>query len=83
MVKVTGPAMSLDAQKTIGNTLTYQRRPSGHSVYLKAHPGSVSPTPVSAAQAARRVFVSEAIAAWNALSPAEKQEWNEYIFPST
>ena len=83
MVKVTGPAMSLDAQKTIGNTLTYQRRPSGHAVYFKNNPGHRTPTVPSASQLAQRAYVAEAIAAWNALTPAEKQEWNDYIIPST
>jgi hypothetical protein len=81
MVKVTGPAMSLDAQKTIGKTLTYQRRPSGHSVYFKNNPGHRTPTVASVAQAARRVFVQEAIAAWNALTSSEKEEWNAFIVP--
>jgi hypothetical protein len=79
MVKVTGPAMSLDAHKTIGNTLTYQRRPSGHAVYFKNNPGHRTPTLATPAQLEQRALIAEAIAAWDDLEPSERQAWNEYI----
>jgi hypothetical protein len=76
MAKVNGPLLSLDAQKTIGKTLTFQRRPSGHAVYLFSKPGSVKKFTPSADQLTQRDNIKLLVESWQALSSAEKHQWD-------
>jgi len=75
MVKLTGPALSLDASKSLGKLMTFQKRPSGHAVYFKSRPGDISPLFPTAPQVVQRALIAEAVAAWKALSAAEKASW--------
>ena len=75
MVKVTGPAMSLDAQKTLRKTLTFQRRPSGHSVFKRTIPHD----PYTINQIKHRAIIKEAVSKWHQLSTSEKQQWEDFL----
>lgn len=75
MVKLTGPALSLGASKSFGKLMTFQKRPSGHAVYFKRKPGDLSPLFPTAPQFTQRAGIAEAVAAWQALTAAEKASW--------
>lgn len=77
MAKVIGPVLSLSASKSMKDTVTFQRRPSGHAIYLKTSPGDKNPFVPSAGQLAQRVIIGQAVASWKALSPSEKAQWDE------
>lgn len=76
MPKVTAPLFSLAASKTFGNVLTFQKRASGHVVYLKNVPGSISPFTPSGAQNAVRAEIKLRVEAWQALSASFKSQWD-------
>jgi len=76
MSKVTGPLFSLGASKTLRDTLTFQRRPSGHAVYLKTQPGKVTPFTPSAGQIAQRAVIATRVSDWQALSASDKANWD-------
>ena len=71
MAKLHKPLLSLGARGTIADTLTFQKRG-------KTHYGRQKPIPIdpkSEAQLAQRQRYKDAVAVWNALSPAEKEAW--------
>ena len=74
---VTGPLFSLSASKTLKKILTYQRRLTGHSVYLYSKPGDVSPFFPSASQVAQRLVVKNLVSAWQALNSGYKAVWDK------
>lgn len=81
MPKVGAPLISAGAHGDFGRLLNFHQRPSGHAV-AKAHkPGSVvkSHADPSASQEVIRAYMKEAVEHWQSLSPAERQQWNEYV----
>jgi len=76
MPKVTGPAFSLAASKSLKKTLTYQKRPSGHAVYPHEKPGGREPFTPSPKQTAQRSHIGELVARWQALAAATKELWD-------
>ncbi len=76
MVKIVGPALSLDAGGTIKKTLIFQARPGGHFLARYHKPGSRSKTNASTAQLAQRALVGQAVAAWHELTPEQQAEYN-------
>ena len=79
MAKLKGPLFSLAASGTIKKILTFQERFSGAVAYLYRKPGDVKPFTPSAAQTEIRDWMTAAVAAWKALEPAERGQWNDYI----
>lgn len=81
MPKVGGPLFSPEAHGDLNKILNFHRRPSGHAVAKHHQPGSVvdnhkNPT---AQQSVIRGYVAEAVTRWKQLTPAEKEQWNEYV----
>jgi len=79
MAKLIGPALSIGAGGSLGQTVTFQKRPSGHACYLKSKPGRLSPWNPTAKQLAVRAAYAEAIAKWKELSTSEQQQWNDFL----
>lgn len=77
MPKVTGPCFSLDAQKSMRKTITYQRRPSGNVVFPWSRPGGREPFAYSSAQWAQRAKVKAYVAAWRALDVNYREQWDD------
>ncbi|MDD5006378.1 MAG: hypothetical protein PHS93_08390 [Candidatus Omnitrophica bacterium] len=75
MPKVTGPLFSLGARKTIGKTLTFQRRPSGHAVFIRFTPYD----PKSPYQLSHRDIIADAVSKWQSLTEEQKQEWRDFL----
>jgi len=75
MPKVIGPLFSLGARKTIGRTLTFQRRPSGHAVFIRTTPYD----PKSTSQLSHREIVSDAVYHWRQLTDEQKQQWEDFV----
>ena len=71
MTKLKIPLLSFGAQGTIANALTFQKRARGHFARQKPIPKD----PKSPAQLAQRQIYRDAVDAWHALSPAEKEAW--------
>ena len=59
--------------------MTFQERLCGAVAYKRSKPGAVSPFTPSAAQVEIREWMAEAVAAWKALEPAQREQWNDYI----
>ncbi len=76
MVKIIGPALSLDGSGTLKNTMTFQGRPGGTVLTRYHKPGSRTPSHASEAQLAQRGRVAEAVEAWQALTPEQKAEYD-------
>ena len=72
MAKVQGPAFSVGAQGTIGNILTYQRRPGGFAAIRKPIPTDHK----TSDQLVCRDLMYTARNLWNQLSPEMKQDWD-------
>ena len=75
MAKVVGPALSLGAGGTIGDTLTYQKKGRGHAVYgHKKHKDAKSYP-----QLLVRSWMKNAVDAWHALTAAQQGQWNDFV----
>jgi len=75
MPKVIGPLFSLGARKTIGRTLTFQRRPSGHAVFIRTTPYD----PKATDQLSHRAIIAEAVTKWQSLTDEQKQQWKDFV----
>lgn len=71
MAKPKKPLLSLEARGTIADTLTFQKR--GQLTIARKKP--IPTDPKSPAQLAWRQVYKDAVAAWHALTPAEKETW--------
>ncbi len=71
MAKPDKPLLSLGARGTISNSLTFQKRGKGHFAREKPIPTD----PKSPAQLAQRQIYKDAVSAWHALTPEEKEAW--------
>lgn len=81
MPKAKTPLISLDAQGSIGRTITYRqhrpRRPETTDVI--SHP--THPDPATPAQLLHRFTFQSCAATWNALTPAQKAEYSQRRYP--
>jgi len=77
MVKIIGPGLSLSAKGSIGKTLTFQKRPSGHAIYPYSKPGSREPFESSPKQKDQRGIIGLITARWQCMTPAQKQVWED------
>jgi len=75
MAKVVGPALSLDASKSLKKTVTFQRRSSGNVIYPFQKPGGRAPFVPSAGQNTQRALIGSLVAQWQALSQSAKDVW--------
>ncbi len=71
MAKPKSPLLSLGARGSIGDTLTFQKR--GRLTIARQKP--IPTDPQTDLQLARRQLYREAVAAWNALTPEEKEAY--------
>lgn len=76
MTKTSKPILSLGARGTIAGSFTFQKRGKGTMVRTKPAPTD----PKSSLQLAQRQQFHEAVDAWRALSPEEKEAWRG-IYP--
>ena len=77
MVKLKGPLHSLKASKQLGHLLIFKNYGNRNILTKYNRPGSKKPFTKSATQLEMRTRYSEAVEAWNNLSPAEKDPYNE------
>ncbi len=77
MPKVTAPLFSLEAHKTLGKTLTFQKRAAGNVVYLASKPGAISPFTPSTSQNNQRQAIKNLVSSWQALPEMYKSLWND------
>ncbi|MBA7591601.1 hypothetical protein ES708_33761 [subsurface metagenome] len=71
MAKPKSPLLSFGARGTIADSLTFQKRNQGTIARTKPIPTD----PKSPAQLAQRQRYRDAVDAWHALTPAEKEAW--------
>ncbi len=71
MSKLKAPFLSLGARGTISDTLTFQKR--GQLTIARKKP--IPTDPKSPAQLAQRQRYKDAVTAWHALTPEEKEAW--------
>lgn len=71
MAKPDKPLLSLGARGTIAHSLTFQKR--GRTPFVRQKP--VPKDPKSPAQLAQRQIYKDAVDAWHALSPEEREAW--------
>ncbi|GAJ20721.1 unnamed protein product, partial [marine sediment metagenome] len=71
MSKPKTPLLSFRARGTIADSVTFQKR--GQLTIARKKP--IPKDPKSPAQLARRQVYRDAVAAWHALSPEEKEAW--------
>jgi len=76
MAKITGPAFSLSASKSLKKLLTFQRRPSGHAIYPHTKPGDREPFIPSPDQNDQRLKIKQLVEQWQSLSAVEKTAWD-------
>lgn len=72
MVKVFGPALSLDASGTIGNAITFSKWKGRHYIRERIIPAN----PKSALQISMRSSFAFLSQRWNALTTVQKQSWD-------
>lgn len=77
MVKVIGPSLALDAKGTLADTLTFQKRPSGHALYLRNHPGGREPYTPPPKVLAQRTIIANLVYAWRHLDVNYREQWDE------
>ncbi len=75
MSKLIGPLFSLSAWKSLGKTIVYQRRGSGHAAYKYGTPYDTK-TP---SQLAMRVYMGQARRSWRQLPVEYQKAWNNFI----
>lgn len=75
MAKVVGPCLSLGAHGTVGDALTFQKKMGGFS----AHARDLHKDAKSYPQLLIRSYMKSAVLAWKRLTPAEREEWNDFI----
>jgi hypothetical protein len=71
MVKIKSPLMSERASGTIGGVLTFSHRATGAQVRTQKKQKDV----ITTARTEQRTKYSEAVEAWNGLTPTEKSNW--------
>jgi len=76
MAKVGAPLMSLSASRTLGKTLTFQKRPSGHAVYMYSKPGDKTNFTPSYKQRNQRGILGLLTIQWQCMTAAQKAVWN-------
>ena len=75
MAKIEGPLFSQEASGSMGPRLTFSQRKTGQQVRFQKKQKDHN----TASQTVQRGFFEEGYAAWNTLSDAEKQQWNDFI----
>jgi len=75
MPTVTGPCFSLEAKGSIGKAITFQKKGKGQAAMKRPVPTGGP----SAAQSEIRGWMADAVAAWKALTPAEREDWEDYV----
>ena len=79
MAKTFGALLSIDAKGSIGKSITYQKRPRGNAILKPPKTGQTKLKNPTASQQVIRGYVDEAVAAWQALTLAQRQLWNDYV----
>lgn len=79
MVKIIGPALSLDAAGSLGKVFTFQKRTRGNAVYFKSKPGRVTKFVAGYNQYMVKIYTSDGVRHWHLLTTVEKEEWNNFI----
>jgi len=78
MAKIFAPLLSIDAKKSVGKALTFQKRLSGTAVMGYKYPVK----PPSGAQSIVRQVVKEGIEVWQSFAPDQKEVYNNYSYPT-
>ncbi len=77
MAKLKGPLFSNVASGLLGPRLTFSQRKSGQQVRFQKAQTDVTTTD----RTTQRYYFIEAYEQWNTLSPADQQQWNDFINP--
>ena len=77
MAKVFGPCLSILAKGSIRKSITFQKRPSGVAAIKPPIPAKKRTRNPTAAQAASRAVFKNLVKAWQALTAAQKSEWQD------
>lgn len=70
-MKLKGPLLSMQAQKTLGGTLEFSRRHGKNLLRFHQQPTGIAST----SQKAERAHYLEAVGKWNSLTANQKQQW--------
>jgi len=77
MPRVSGPLFSAEATGTLANLITYYRRPGARIARVFKKPTN----PRTQAQRQYRRLYAQAVAAWQQLYPALKDQWRAIATP--
>lgn len=75
MSKLIGPLFSIEAWKTLGKTIVYQRTVSGHKAYVRVVPYD----PKTHVQYIYRAYFGSAQKAWRGLPLEYRIAWNNFV----
>ena len=81
MARIIGPLGSFSASKQLGKRLVFKNKKGRNLVTKYSKPGSKNPFTPSAAQVVMRGYMRDAREAWQNLSDANKQAWNDFVLP--
>jgi len=73
-MKIKGPLMSQQAQKTLGGVLEFSRRHGKNLLRFHQQPTGAA----SSGQNSQRNYHADACAAWTTLTPEEKLQWHNF-----
>jgi len=79
MVRLTGPAISLDAGGSLGKKITFRSTRGVNVLQKHQKPGGRAPFVQTYNQYMCKVYTSEAVRHWHLLSEAERGDWDDYI----
>jgi len=79
MVKLTGPAISLDASGSLKKQMTFRHTRGVNVLQRHQQPGGRAPFVQTYNQYMCKVYTSEAVRHWHMLSPDERGDWDDYI----
>lgn len=78
MAKVTGPLFSLKATKAFKKVIIYQGKKALNLVFGFHKPGSKTPFTPSESQITQRLAIKALVEAWQELSDATKELWENW-----
>lgn len=81
MAKLTGPLMSMTAQKQLGNALIYKMKNNKAFATNYSRPGRKKAFTPSASQITQRKYMQDARDAWATIDQSDRNDWNDFVLP--
>lgn len=75
MSSIHGPLLSFDAAGTFGGHFVYQKRRSGHCIYVKGRDNKSN----TANQQVQRQYFAEGVHYWHTMIGLYQAQWREFI----